>query len=212
MFTLTASNITPATDWYFEVRDAATGTIQYQAGDPSTGLAFVNSTGAAVTIGPTAPIVGPGNYTTHIIFVGGCPEIEGPTFIINCVTVDPCAIVIASLDATFITEPDSGNLTIGHNGEAEIIFNNPIGILPLGANVAYNWYEGTVGDNVPDATLLTSSSGISYGTYLNNPTWGTFGQPGLNGLAAGNYHISVDTGDGCFRWFDFVIYSGTIDY
>ena len=116
----------------------------------------------------------------------------------SCIHADPCQLVIASLDGVINTTPDSG---IG-DGSAQIIFNNPAGIiLSPGATIQFWWYTGTVANHVLDATLLTSSSGISTGTSLNLPST----QFSVNNLTAGNYHVSVDTGDGCYRWFDFVI-------
>jgi len=116
------------------------------------------------------------------------------------ISSDPCALIIASLNATINTQA----VNAFRNGSAEVIFVDPANILPSGSSVAYNWFEGTVADNVtPDGSMTD-------GVHINDPNWGIFGQYRIGELQTGNYHVSVDTGDGCWRWFDFTIFNNAL--
>ena len=118
--------------------------------------------------------------------------------------IDPCAPIIASLDATMELIPSA---TAGA-ATAEVVFTGTT--LPLGAAVSYNWYEGQLATHVTNL-----GSGISTGNYLNDtqgnppfapwPGWGTNGESYITGLWPGWHHVVVDTGDGCYRWFEFLI-------
>ena len=135
-------------------------------------------------------------YDSNGVLIAAMEPLEMYDLMVDC-CVDPCASIIASLDATISTQPANPPGTA--TGTAEVIFVDFANILPPNSNVAYNWYTGTIANG----WLATGTQNAQHLNELYD--WGTFGNYHIEGLAAGDYHVSVDTGDGCWRWFDFTI-------
>lgn len=161
------------------------------------------------------------NATTACDDTNGTGCIQNPGFSMQsgsncCCEYEYCNPIIQSLDAT-ISVTDS--TTTQGNGEVEINFLSqtlpPASTPGTLSNVRIRWYQGDLNTHVADLTLsqtLLASTGTSTGTPILNPLWPIYGQTSVNGLLPGSYHVSVDTGDGCYRWFGFTVSGvGTTD-
>ena len=116
--------------------------------------------------------------------------------------INSLAATLQINDATSITSTD---------GKVEIVFNGTPIIPALSSGVEYNWYEGTLSNHVDPVQLslsqqLLGSSGVSSGNSVNDLNLSRIDDGPIKlGLAPGNYHVSMDTGDSCFRWYDFTV-------
>lgn len=147
------------------------------------------------------------------------PCVSGQTGSGCCCVYDPCNVVVQSLEGSLVTV--NSNDGIG-NGSCTINLNTTW--LPLGSTIYINVYDdGFTATHVPDVItpfwsptntvgwggggggVTSSGGGGNFGirqndSFLDPTEWNI-----INDMPPGDYHVSIDTGDGCYVWYDFTI-------